>query len=132
MQITDPIADLLTRIRNAGMAGLKYTTIPASKVKIAMIKILEEEGFVRGHRLIRDNGQGKIKVALRYTKEGSHVIQGLERISKPSRRIYSASKELPKVRNGVGVAIVSTSRGVLSAEAARKINAGGEVLAYVW
>lgn len=132
MNITDPIADLLTRIRNAVGAGLKYTTIPASTMKIEITKILEAEGLIRGFRLIKDGKQGKIKIAIKYNDLGQPAIRGLERISSPGCRVYAAVSRLPKVRSGLGFAIVSTSKGILTSRSAKQAGVGGEVLAYVW
>ncbi len=132
MYTTDPIADMLTRIRNASTAGLKYTTIPASIIKIEITKILETEGLIRGFRLIKDNGQGKIKIAMKYSEAGQPVIRGLTRVSKPGCRIYKGVTDLPKIRGGLGFAILTTPKGVLTSKTARKENVGGEVLAYVW
>lgn len=132
MYTTDPIADMLTRIRNASTAGLKYTTIPASIIKIEITKILEAEGLIRGFRLIKDNGQGKIKIAMKYSEAGQPVIRGLTRVSKPGCRIYKGVTDLPKIRGGLGFAILTTPKGVLTSKTARKENVGGEVLAYVW
>lgn len=132
MQLTDPIADMLTRIRNASRAGSSYTTIPASKIKIEITKILQAEGFVRGFRLLRDDGQGKIKVALKYTEAGESAIRGIVRVSKPSKRVYKGVSELPKVRGGLGLSILSTPKGVVTDSIARSERVGGEILAYVW
>lgn len=132
MHVTDPIADMLTRIRNAGRAGLNYTTIPASKIKIEITKILEAEGFIRGFRLLRDEGQGKIKVALKYSERGEPVIRGIVRVSKPGRRVYAGVSKLPKVKGGIGLSILSTPRGVLTDKIARTEGVGGEILAHVW
>jgi small subunit ribosomal protein S8 len=132
MSISDPVADLLTRIRNASLAGLKYAVIPASKLKIELVKLLESEGFVDGFRLIRDSGQGKIKLALKYTELGKPVIKGLHRVSKPGCRTYKKRDEYATVRGGLGVALVSTSKGVVTDSTAKKLGVGGEVLAVVW
>lgn len=132
MYVTDPIADMLTRIRNASSAGLKYTTIPASKMKIEITKILETEGLIRGFRLIKDNGQGKIKIAMKYNEAGQPVIRGLTRVSKPGCRVYKGVSDLPKIRGGLGFAILTTPKGVLTSKAARTERVGGEVLAYIW
>jgi len=132
MNVTDPIADLLTRIRNATAAGLKYTIIPASKMKIAITEILEAEGLIRGFRLIKDDKQGKIKIAIKYTDVGQPVIRGLLRVSKPGCRVYRGVDKIPHVRNGLGFAILSTPKGVLTSKAAKAERVGGEVLAYVW
>ena len=132
MNVTDPIADLLTRIRNANTAGLKYTTIPASKMKIEITKILEAEGLIRGFRLIKDDKQGKIKIAIKYTDRGLPVIRGLVRVSKPGCRVYKGVDKFSKIRNGLGFAILSTSKGILTSNSAKLERVGGEVLAYVW
>ena len=132
MNLTDPIADMLTRIRNASSAGLKYTTIPASKLKIEITKILESEGLISGFRLIRDNKQGLIKIAVKYCDNGKPAIKGIERVSKPSCRIYKKAAEIPRIRGGLGFAIISTSMGVLTSKSAQASRIGGEVLAYVW
>jgi len=131
MYMTDPIADMLTRIRNASQAGLKYVVIPASGQKIEVTKILEAEGFVRGFRLVRDGRQGNIKIALKYTTTGRPVIQGLRRASSPGRRVYMSIEKLSR-RHALGIAVVSTSKGMMSDVAAKNQHVGGEVLAYVW
>ena len=132
MNATDPIADMLTRIRNASSAGLKYTTVPASIMKIEITKILETEGLIRGFRLIKDNGQGKIKIAMKYSEVGQPVIRGITRVSKPGCRVYKGVEDLPKIRGGLGFAILTTPKGVLTSKTARKERVGGEVLAYIW
>lgn len=132
MNVTDPVADMLTRVRNASSAGLRYAVVPASKLKIEVTKILEGEGFIRGFRLIRDNGQGKIKIAIKYDENGDPVIRGLVRVSRPGRRVYAGVEKLPTVRGGLGKAILSTPRGVYTCDMARGERIGGEVLAYVW
>lgn len=132
MNTTDPIADMLTRLRNATGASLKYMTVPASIMKIEITKILEAEGFIRGYRLIKDNGQGKIKIAMKYTEAGQPVIRGLVRVSKPGYRVYKGFAKLPKIRGGLGFAILSTPKGILTSNTARKEKVGGEVLAYIW
>ena len=132
MNVTDPIADLLTRIRNANTAGLKYTTIPASKMKIEIVKILEAEGLIRGFRLIKDDKQGKIKLALKYTELGQPVLRGLVRVSKPGCRVYKGVADLPRIQSGLGIGIISTSKGILTSKSAKLEQVGGEVLAYVW
>jgi small subunit ribosomal protein S8 len=131
MYQTDPVADMLTRIRNASQAGLKYAVIPASSLKIEITKVLESEGFVRGFRLVRDGKQGKIKIALRYTERGEPVIRGIRRASTPGCRVYSSVEKLSR-RHALGVAVVSTPKGVLSSENACAQRVGGEVLAYIW
>ena len=131
MVMTDPIADMLTRIRNA--AQRKHTTVmvPASKLKLEVLRVLKEEGYISEYEKIDDEKQGMISITLKYVNKTS-VIKGLKRISKPGLKVYAKKDELPKVLNGLGVAIVSTSQGVMSDRAARKANLGGEVLAFVW
>ena len=131
MQITDPIADMLTRIRNANSAKHATVDIPASKMKKAIAEILLEEGYIKNYQLIEDGAQGLIKVALKYNGKDK-VISGLRRVSKPGLRVYVGADELPRVLRGLGVAIVSTSKGVMTDKAARKEHVGGEVLAFVW
>lgn len=132
MQITDPIADLLTRIRNASTAKHPSVDIPGSKLKKAIADILLEEGYVKGVQFIEDDKQGVIRITLKYTDNGSAVISGIRRVSKPGLRIYSNSEQLPKVMKGLGTAIISTSKGVMTDKAARAAHVGGEVLAFVW
>jgi len=132
MQITDPIADLLTRIRNANAAGHDTVDIPASKMKKAIVQILQDEGYVRSFQLIDDGTQGIIRVALKYGQGREKVITGLKRVSRPGLRVYAGAEELPKVLRGLGIAIISTSKGVMTDKAARSGNVGGEVLAFVW
>ncbi|MBQ9673676.1 MAG: 30S ribosomal protein S8 [Ruminococcus sp.] len=132
MQITDTIADLLTRIRNASSAKHDTVDIPASKVKKAICQILLDEGYIKDFTTLEDGKQGVIKVTLKYTAEKAPVITGLRRISKPGLRIYSNAENLPKVMKGLGVAIISTSRGIMTDREARKANVGGEVLAFIW
>ena len=130
--ITDPVADYLSRIRNAQMAGHRYTDVPASKLKRAITQILLEKGYVRNYLNIDDGKQGLLRVYLKYDRDGMPAIRELKRISKPGLRSYVGADALPRVRNGLGVAILSTSRGVMTDKEARKINVGGEVLAYVF
>ena len=130
--ITDPVADYLTRIRNAQLAGHRYTDVPASKLKRAITQILLEKGYVRNYLNIDDGKQGLLRIYLKYDRDGVPVIQELKRISKPGLRTYVGASELPRVRNGLGIAILSTSRGVMTDKEARKINVGGEVLATVF
>lgn len=132
MQITDPIADLLTRVRNASSAKHPSVDIPASNLKKAIANILVEEGYVKGVQVIEDDKQGTIRITLKYTDTGAPVISGIRRVSKPGLRIYANSEELPKVMKGLGTAIISTSRGVMTDKAARKAHIGGEVMAFVW
>ena len=131
MQITDPIADMLTRIRNANSAKHATVDIPASKMKKAIAEILLEEGYIKNYQLIEDGAQGLIKVALKYNGN-EKVITGLKRVSKPGLRVYAGADELPYVLKGLGIAIVSTSKGVMTDRKARKEHVGGEVLAFVW
>ena len=132
MQITDTIADLLTRIRNASSAKHDSVEIPASNMKKTICQILVDEGYVKNYTVTQDGKQGVIKVTLKYGEGKTPVIQGLRRVSKPGLRIYSSAAELPKVMKGLGVAIISTSRGVMTDREARKQNLGGEVLAFIW
>ena len=132
MQITDAIADLLTRIRNANTAKHDTVEVPASNIKKAIVQILLDEGYIKGFNVIDDNKQGVIKIALKYTDGKTPVISGLKRVSKPGLRIYSDVENMPKVMKGLGVAIISTSKGVMTDRQARKENVGGEVLAYIW
>ncbi|MDP4179736.1 MAG: 30S ribosomal protein S8 [Bacillota bacterium] len=132
MQITDAIADMLTRIRNASSARHESVDIPSSNIKKAIAKILLEEGFVRNIEEIEDGKQGIIRLALKYTPSKSNVITGIKRISKPGLRVYAGKDELPKVLGGLGIAVISTSRGIMSDKKARSQGIGGEVLAFVW
>ena len=132
MVISDPIADMLTPIRNAQVARHDSVTIPASNMKKAIAKILLDEGYVKSVENLNEGIQGSIKITLKYQDKKQPVIVGLRRISKPGLRVYATCEELPKVLGGLGIAIVSTSRGVMTDRAARKENIGGEVLCYVW
>ena len=132
MQITDTIADLLTRIRNASSAKHDTVDIPASNMKKAICQILEDEGYIKSYSVTEDGKQGMIKVILKYGEGKRPVIMGLKRVSKPGLRIYSNAEELPKVMKGLGVAIISTSKGIMTDRQARKENVGGEVLAFIW
>ena len=132
MVINDPIADMLTRIRNAQVARHDSVTIPASNMKKAIAKILLDEGYVKSVENLNEGIQGSIKITLKYQDKKQPVIVGLRRISKPGLRVYATCEELPKVLGGLGIAIVSTSRGVMTDRAARKENIGGEVLCYIW
>ena len=132
MHITDPIADMLTRIRNANSAKHDTVDIPASNMKKAIAQILVDEGYIKNYKLIEDGKQGVIRVTLKYVEGKSQVITGLRRVSKPGLRIYSNVEEMPKVMKGLGVAIVSTSKGIMTDREARKQNVGGEVLAFIW
>mgnify|MGYP000792084528 CR=1 FL=1 len=132
MQITDTIADLLTRIRHASSAKHATVDVPASNVKKAIAQILVDEGYVKSFQLIEDGKQGIIRITLKYTDGKSPVITGLRRVSKPGLRIYSSCEDMPKVRKGLGIAIVSTSKGIMTDKKARELNVGGELLAFVW
>ena len=132
MQITDTIADMLTRIRNANSAKHPTVDVPASNMKKQIAQILVDEGYIMSFRVIDDDKQGVIRITLKYTENKSQVITGLRRVSKPGLRIYSNSKDMPKVMKGLGIAIVSTSKGIMTDREARKNNVGGEVLAFVW
>ncbi|MBU3827746.1 MAG: 30S ribosomal protein S8 [Candidatus Lactobacillus pullistercoris] len=132
MVMTDPIADYLTRIRNANMAKHDSVEIPASNIKKSISEILKREGFIRDYEVTDDNKQGMIKIFLKFGPNGERVISGLKRISKPGLRNYVSAEDLPKVLNGLGIAIVSTSAGVITDKEARQKGVGGEVIAYVW
>ena len=132
MVMTDPIADMLTRIRNANMVRHEKLEFPASNLKKEVADILKREGFIRDYEQVEDNKQGILRIFLKYGKDETRVITGLKRISKPGLRVYAKADELPKVLNGLGIAIVSTSKGVLSDKEARSQAVGGEVLAYIW
>lgn len=132
MVMTDPIADMLTRIRNANVVRHEKLELPASKVKAEIADILKREGYVRDYEVIKDNKQGVLRIFLKYGANDERVITGLKRISKPGLRVYAKANEVPRVLNGLGTAIVSTSKGVLSDKEARAQAVGGEVLAYIW
>ncbi|MDY4975957.1 MAG: 30S ribosomal protein S8 [Clostridia bacterium] len=132
MQITDPIADMLTRIRNANSAKHESVDVPASNMKKAIAQILLEEGYIKNYQVIEDDKQGVIKVTLKYGENKSKVISGLKRISKPGLRVYASCEKLPRVLNGLGVAVISTSKGVMTDKQARAQKIGGEVLAFIW
>ena len=132
MITTDPIADMLTRIRNAVSSKHKTVDIPASNMKLAIAKILLDEGYIKSFEEIKDNTQGIIRITLKYDEKGTRVIDGLKRISKPGLRVYASKDELPKVLNGLGIAIISTSKGLKTDKEARELGVGGEVLAYIW
>lgn len=132
MVVTDPIADLLTRIRNALTARHESVTVPASKMKKAIADILVEEGYVKSAEIVDDNGHPNILITLKYGAKYERVITNLKRISKPGLRVYCGSADLPKVLGGLGIAIISTSKGIMTDKKARNLNVGGEVLAYVW
>ncbi len=132
MQITDPIADMLTRIRNANNAKHDTVDVPASNMKKSIAQILLDEGYIKNFQLIDDGTQGVIRIALKYNAGKEKVISGLKRVSKPGLRVYAGADELPKVLRGLGIAIVSTSKGVMTDRKAREAHVGGEVLAFVW
>ena len=132
MQITDSIADMLTRIRNANSAKHDTVQIPASNIKKSIAQILVDEGYIKSFKVIEYGKQGIIEIALKYGPNKSQVITGLRRVSKPGLRIYSNCEDMPKVQNGLGIVILSTSKGIMTDKDARKANVGGEVLAYVW
>ena len=132
MQITDPIADMLTRIRNAGTAKHETVDVPASKMKKAIAQILLDEGYIKSFQIIEDGTQGVIRIALKYLPGKEKAIQGLRRVSKPGLRVYAGADELPRVLKGLGIAIISTSKGIMTDKKARAAHVGGEVLAFVW
>lgn len=132
MQITDTIADILTRIRNANTAKHATVDVPASNIKKSITQILVDEGYVKGYQVIEDGKQGIIRITLKYGDNKTPVITGLRRVSKPGLRIYSSCMDMPKVRRGLGIAVVSTSKGVMTDKKARELNVGGEVLAFIW
>ena len=132
MAMTDPIADMLTRIRNANTVGHKEVEIPASKMKKAIAQILLDEGFIANYEIVSDNAQGTIKVELKYGPNREKTIYGIKKISKPGLRVYAKADRVPKVLGGLGVAILSTSHGVITDKEARKLGVGGEVICYVW
>ncbi len=132
MQITDTIADLLTRIRNASTAKHATVDIPASNVKKAITEILLNEGYIKSYQVVEDGKQGIIRITLKYDENRTPVISGIKRVSKPGLRIYSSCEDMPKVMKGLGVAIVSTSKGIVTDKAARELGVGGEILAFVW
>ena len=132
MQITDPIADMLTRIRNANSAKHDFVDVPASKMKKAVAQILLDEGYIKSFQVTEDIKQGNIRIVLKYGPNKSQVITGLRRVSKPGLRVYTSCEDMPRVIGGLGIAIISTSKGIMTDKQARKENAGGEVLAFVW
>ena len=132
MQITDPIADMLTRIRNANSSKHETGNVPASKLKVEIARILNDEGYINGYEVIDDGLQGIIKINLKYGANKQKVITGLKRVSKPGLRVYASKEDLPRVLKGLGIAIISTSKGIMTDREARKLNVGGEVLAFIW
>ncbi|MZQ74859.1 MAG: 30S ribosomal protein S8 [Peptoclostridium sp.] len=132
MTMTDPIADMLTRVRNANSIKRDTVDIPASNIKKEIARILLEEGFVKGYDVIEDGKQGIIRIQLKYSVDGSRVMSGIKRISKPGMRVYAGKYDIPKVLNGLGISIISTSNGILTDKQARNEGVGGEVICYVW
>ena len=132
MSVTDPIADLLTRMRNANQMRYNEVVVPSSKVKQEIVKILKDEGYIEDYKIEKNNVQDNIIITLKYGKNKERVISGLKRISKPGLRVYAKAEEIPTVLNGLGISIVSTSKGIMTGKEARKENLGGEVLAYIW
>ena len=130
--VTDTIADMLTRIRNANQMRYEEVQVPASKIKEEIARILKEEGFINDYKIVKDDAQGTIVLTLKYTAKRERVITGLKRISKPGLRVYAKNDEVPKVLNGLGIAIISTSRGLMTDKKAKAAGIGGEVIAYVW
>jgi len=132
MAMSDPIADMLTRIRNAGKAKFNSVDIPGSKLKIELAKVLKEEGYIRNYKFLTDNKQGTLRIYLKYDQHQKPVIYSLKRVSKPSRRVYTKGKDIKPIYNGLGIAILSTSHGVMTDKQARKENVGGEFLCTIW
>lgn len=132
MSMSDPIADMLTRIRNAGKAKFPTVDIPGSKLKVELARILKDNGYLKNYKFVEDGKQGMLRLYLKYEASGTHVIYGLDRVSKPSRRIYTTSKDIKPVYNGLGIAIISTSKGIMTDIQAKKDNLGGEIICNVW
>jgi len=132
MGLTDPLADMLTRIRNAGAARFDKVDIPASQMKISLARILKEEGYIKNYKIIKDKKQGVLRVYLKYDEVNKPLISGLQRVSKPSRRVYAGKDDIPLVLGGLGVTVVSTSKGVMTDREARRLGIGGEVLCTIW
>ena len=132
MSVTDPIADLLTRIRNANQMRYQEVSVPSSKMKLEIVRILKEEGYIENYKVEKNDVQDNINITLKYGKNKERVISGLKRISKPGLRVYAKAEEIPTVLNGLGISIVSTPNGVMTGKEAKKQNVGGEVLAYIW
>jgi len=130
--LTDPIADMLTRIRNAAMIKAEKVDVPASRLKLEIAKILKEEGFIRAYKILKDKKQGILRITLKYTVDNAPIISGIKRISKPGRRVYAGKDEIPSVMGGVGVSIVSTSKGIFIDKTCKRENVGGEILCNVW
>jgi len=132
MTMTDPIADLLTRIRNANQNGFSKLEVPSSTFKVEIVRVLKEEGYIKDYRVLKDTGRAVIKISLKYADKEERVIKTIKKVSKPSRRVYVGKDEIPKVMNGLGVAIISTPKGVMSDRQARRAGVGGEVICTVW
>ena len=132
MNITDPIADMLTRVRNAIQARHEFALVPASQLKLAIARILKDEGYIRDFEVLRDGPRRNIRVWLRYNDQKKSVLTGLKRVSKPGKRVYAKTEEMPRVLGGLGVAVVSTPQGVMTAQQAKRRHIGGEVLCYIW
>jgi len=132
MAMSDPIADMLTRIRNAGKAKMNSVDIPGSMLKVELARVLKDEGFVRNYKFLKDNKQGILRVYMKYGGDDTCAIYGLKRVSKPSRRVYMKGKDIPLVLNGMGISVISTSKGVMTDRQARQDNVGGEVLCTIW
>jgi small subunit ribosomal protein S8 len=132
MTMSDPIADMLTRIRNAGKARFPKVDIPGSKLKVELAKLLKTQGYIKNYKFVEDGKQGMLRLYLKYTADGQHAIFGLERISKPSRRVYNKCKDIKPVLNGLGIAVISTSNGIMTEKQAIRENLGGEVICNIW
>ncbi len=132
MSVHDPIADMLTKIRNASRSKHEKVDIPISKLKVEIVKILKNEGFVKNFKLVEEQGKNVIRIFLKFAEDGEPVIQGLTRVSKPGKRVYKGTDEVPRIFNGLAITIISTSKGVITGKKARQQNIGGEVLCYVW
>jgi len=132
MATSDPIADMLTSIRNGGKAGFAKVDIPGSKIKLELVRVLKEQGYIKDYKYLENEVQGAIRIYLKYVSDGKPSIFGIERVSKPSRRVYSKSKQIKPVLNGLGISVVSTSRGVMTDKQAKEANIGGEILFNVW
>jgi small subunit ribosomal protein S8 len=132
MAISDPIADMLTIIRNGGKAGLSKVDIPGSKIKLEMVRVLKEQGYIKDYKFLENETQGVIRVALKYVSEGEPTIFGIQRVSKPSCRVYAKSKNIKPVLNGLGISIISTSKGLMTDRQAKEAKVGGEILCNVW
>jgi small subunit ribosomal protein S8 len=130
--LTDPIADMLTRIRNSVLIKAEKVDIPASRLKVEIAKIMKEEGFIKSYKIIKDKKQGVLRVTLKYAPDNKPIVEGLKRISKPGRRVYVGKDEVPSVMGGMGIAVVTTPRGILTDKACRREGVGGEVLCYIW